>query len=193
MPRLFVAVELPADIKQRLTPLCHGIAGANWRSLEQFHLTLRFIGEVDGAQARDIDLALAGIAMPPFELALRGIGHFGDKRRPRALWAGVDEAEQLSRLSRRVERVLTEIGIAPEARKFTPHVTLAYLKDARMAEVNAHEALNGGFATPSFLVDRFFLFSSFLSSSGAIYSAEAEYPLLAAGETHAEFDLDTKQ
>lgn len=182
MPRLFVAIELPAEIKQRLHPLCHGVAGAKWRGVEQFHLTLRFIGEVDGAQARDIDLALAAVAVPPFDLSLRGIGHFGDRKRPRALWAGVVDEGTLNRLSRRVERVLTEIGIAPDARKFTPHVTLAYLKDSRMADVSAYETLNGAFTTPSFQVDRFFLFSSFLSSSGAIYSAEAEYPLAAGRE-----------
>jgi 2'-5' RNA ligase len=178
VPRLFVAIELPADIKQRLAPLCHGVAGAKWRGIEQFHLTLRFIGEVDGAQARDIDLALAEIELPPFELALRGIGHFGDKRRPRALWTGVGGNSMLKRLNRRVERVLSEIGIALEARKFTPHVTLAYLKDARMADVNAYEGQNGGFATPAFPIDHFSLFSSFLSSSGAIYSTEAEYSLV---------------
>jgi 2'-5' RNA ligase len=182
VPRLFVALDLPADVKTDLARLCHGLPGAKWRNLAQFHLTLRFIGEVDGAQARDIGQALAPIELPAFELALRGVNHFGNRKRPRVLWSGVHETRPVNRLNRRIQRVLAEIGLPPEKRKFRPHVTLAHLNGARMTDVNDFEAAFGGFATRPFRIEAFHLFASFLSSSGAIYTAEADYPLIGAAD-----------
>ena len=96
MHRLFVAVDLPDTVKTSLESLCAGVPGAKWRTRAQFHVTLRFIGEVDGGTARDIDEALSGVRAPSFDMAVCGIGHFGDNRRPRVLWAGVDRCGRIS-------------------------------------------------------------------------------------------------
>jgi 2'-5' RNA ligase len=127
--------------------------------------------------ARDIHDVLEQVKAPGFRLALRGIGHFGDRKHPRTLWAGVDNAEPVKFLHDRVERALTSVGLAPESRKFRPHVTLARLQGARMPAVTAFESRCNSFASEPFAVDRFVLFSSFLAGEGAIYTAEAEYPL----------------
>ena len=89
MIRLFVGLALPEDVTRRLALLGGGIPGARWMDEEQLHMTLRFIGEVDGAQFDDIRLALSAVQSPAFPLTLSGMGHFGDGRKLRALWAGV--------------------------------------------------------------------------------------------------------
>jgi 2'-5' RNA ligase len=177
MQRLFAAIELPDSVKDQLMALGAGLPGAKWRKRDQLHLTLRFIGEVHGGVARDVDEALACVRAPNFSIALRGIGHFGDRKRPRILWTGVDSSESVRFLNERIERALIRIGLEPERRKFKPHVTIAKLSGTRMHQVEHFEAEHLTFATAPFQVDKFTLFSSFLASDGAIYTPEADYGL----------------
>ena len=177
MLRLFVALDLPQETKSALMTLCHGVAGARWRRPDQLHVTLRFIGEVDGAMARDIVDVLGRIDAPAFELTVRGLGHFGDRKRPRVLWAGVDGEPALKRLQGKIVRALQEVGLEDEHRKFHPHITLARLQGARIADVTGFESLCGGYPALTVPVDNFVLFSSYLSGEGAIYTPEAVYPL----------------
>ncbi|MDP6343538.1 MAG: RNA 2',3'-cyclic phosphodiesterase [Alphaproteobacteria bacterium] len=177
MHRLFVAIEIPEGVKDGLTALCGGVDGARWRQREQMHLTLRFIGEVDGAVARDIDDTLRGIRAPAFSLTLQGTGFFADRTRARVLWAGVREERPLKQLHDKIERALADIGLEPERRRFRPHVTLARLSDVPRVEAEGYAARHGEYASGEFTVDRFMLFSSYLARDGAIYTPEAEYPL----------------
>jgi 2'-5' RNA ligase len=177
MIRLFVALELPENVRNRLTALEGGVPGARWASDEQLHLTLRFIGEVDGNVARDIDDALAGIRAPGFMLELAGVGEFGGKK-PRALWAGVRANDSLLHLQKKIETAMQRIGLAPEERKFSAHVTLARMRSApqeKVVQFLTHHAL---FASEPFKVDHFVLFSSYLGSGGSVYHAERSYPLM---------------
>src|SRR6185437_1775902 len=127
MIRLFVALDLPENIRARLLELQGGVPGARWSTNQQLHLTLRFIGEVDGDVAHDIDDTLAVIRAPAFALELSGVGEFGGKN-PRALWAGVKPNDALLHLQRKIETAMQRIGLPAEQRKFTPHVTLARLR-----------------------------------------------------------------
>ena len=79
MIRLFVALELPAPLRTRLALMQGGVPGAKWQREDQMHLTLRFIGEVDEGEARDIDEALATVRAPSFVLEVSGVGDFGGK------------------------------------------------------------------------------------------------------------------
>jgi 2'-5' RNA ligase len=179
MIRLFVALHIPEKMRERLVALQGGVPGARWASEEQMHLTLRFIGEVDGNVAHDIDDALAGIRAPSFTLELAGVGEFGGKN-PRALWAGVRPNEALLHLQKKVETALQRIGLPPESRKFSAHVTLARIKGApqeKIVQFLTHHAL---FASEPFGIDDFVLFSSHLSHSGSIYHPERVYPLTSA-------------
>ncbi len=177
MIRLFAAIPLPRDIRERLVSLRGGLKGAKWVQPENLHLTLRFIGEVRNDVASDLDFALSGIKAPAFELALDGVGTFGRGKRPHALWAGVEKSEPLAALQAKVESVLVRAGLEPEERKFSPHITLARLKDASRARAGQFVACHAAFHAGPFAIERFALYSSFLSSQSAIHIEEASYPL----------------
>lgn len=133
--RLFVALDLPEEMKHALVRLGGGVEGARWMAAETLHITLRFIGEVGRAEAAEIDAALAAIQAPAFTLKITGVGAYGEGRETRALWAGVERAEPLLHLQRKIERVLAAAGFEPDSRKFSPHITLARLKRARPEQV----------------------------------------------------------
>ena len=176
MIRLFAALALPDAVLDSLFALEYGVPGARWASREQLHLTLRFIGEVDGRDAAAIDDALAAISAPRFILELKGVGEFGGKN-PRALWAGIEPNEALVHLQRKIETALQRIGLEAETRKFTPHVTLARLRASppgRMLDFLTDHAL---YRSGAFEVGAFTLFSSVLTSDGSHYTPERVYAL----------------
>ena len=177
MIRLFVGLGLPEALSERLTGLRGQIPGARWVPPENHHITLRFIGEVDEETAGDVDAALSRIDAPPFEVALQGVGHFESRGLVRALWAGVAREPALDHLQARVETACQRAGLAPEGRKFHPHVTLARCRDTRTARIAGFLADHGGFRAPAFPVGSFGLYSSTLGRGGAVYIREADYPL----------------
>lgn len=174
--RLFVALAMPEAVAQSLLLLQGGVPGARWHPRENLHLTLRFIGEVDGREAADIDDALAAIRAPGFTLELNGLGTFGN-RDPRQLWAGVRPNEALMHLQRKIESALQRIGLAPEPRKFTPHVTLARLKAPRRDKLMEYMSAHALYASAPFAVSAFALYESMLTPNGSLYTIEREYPL----------------
>ncbi len=177
MPRLFVAIDPAAPVRDALARLCHGVPGAKWVAPEQFHLTLRFIGEVEAGLLDEIAEALGDVEAPAFRLALDGVGHFPPRGAPRVLWAGVNDGTAPGRLHDRIEARLRQLGVAPDRRGFAPHVTLARLKQAPLARVRDYLALHGAFATQDFPVTEFHLYSSHLGAAGAVHRVEASYPL----------------
>lgn len=177
MPRLFVAVELPEDVKDALDGLCEGLQGARWTRDRQFHLTLRFLGEVDSARARKVGEILNAVRADPFELELVGVGHFPPRGRPRVVWAGIRPCEGLVDLHRRLTSVLKRAGFGPDERKFAAHVTLGRLDGTTATQVGLYEGRHLDFRCEPFPVTGFALFSSFLSREGALHRVEARYPL----------------
>jgi len=178
MIRLFVAIDLPQSVRERLVALQGGVPGARWSTSEQIHLTLRFIGEVTETLGHDIDDALTAIRAPSFSVELSGVGEFGGKN-PRALWAGVKSNDALLHLQRKIETALQRIGLEPEPRKYSPHITLARLKSPpreKIVQFLTHGAL---FAAGPFPVNSFVLFSSHLTPGGSIYNPERVYRLTA--------------
>lgn len=176
MIRLFVALDLPETVQERLLALEGGVPGARWSSVGQLHLTLRFIGEVDEDIAHDVDDTLSTIHAPSFSLELSGVGEFG-ARNPRALWAGVKSSDALLHLQRKVETALQRIGLPAEQRKYSPHVTLARLRAAPREKVMQFLTHCSLFSAGPFPVTQFVLFSSHPSPSGSIYTPERAYPL----------------
>ncbi len=155
-----------------------GVPGARWVRPENMHLTLRFIGEVENGTADDVDAALGTVAAAPFDLSFAGVGHFGKPSAARILWAGVNPNDALDHLQAKVEAAVTRAGLPAEQRRFSPHITLARLKRAQSGRVEQFVAEHAGFRAAPITIDRFVLYSSFLSSSGAIYTLEAEYSLI---------------
>jgi len=180
MIRLFVAVPLPLQVRQSLARISTGVPGARWTQPDNLHLTLRFIGEVREPKAHDIAEALSLVEGRPFQVRVRGVGQFGDRKRARVLWAGVEPQAEVQLLHTRIENKLKRIGLAPEGRKFQAHVTLARLKGASIDRVGRFLFDHAGFETPPFEVSGFSLFSSHLGQAGAIHSVEADYPLVDA-------------
>lgn len=174
--RLFLAIPIPPAVADRLLTLKTDVPGSSWRTEEQFHLTLRFIGEVDEATARDIDTEVGRISAAPFEIALEGVGSFGG-REPSALWAGVAASLALMQLASSCEAAIRNAGLPPEARRYKPHVTVAYLNGTRDIDVAGFLADAAEFRTAPFTVDHFCMYSSRATRSGSRYVEEAVYPL----------------
>jgi 2'-5' RNA ligase len=177
MYRLFVAIDLPEEVKKEVAGIAGKLQGGRWVPDSQLHLTLRFIGEADEALFRAIKAALAGVRGTPFPLALKGVGHFPPGRYPRVLWVGMEESTPLMELQRRVESALADAGVPPEGRRFSPHITLARLKDTAAAAVAAFEERFSAFRTAPFPAGEFHLYSSTLTRDGAIHTREASYSL----------------
>lgn len=178
MPRLFVALDLPETLKNTLNAICRGIPGTRWLPPNQLHLTLRFIGDVDDSTFREIKNGLSSNDLPPISCHLSGIGCFPSKGRPRVIWVGVrDEATGLTTLQRQVEKDIRKLRLSPEERPFTPHITLARLKNPPREAVTDFLSRNADFQGGLFCVTAFHLYSSRLTPRGAIHTLEQSYQL----------------
>ena len=180
MIRLFVALRLEPSIRTLLSGLGSTIPGSRTVPEDQIHLTLRFIGEVESSRLNDIRECLTEVQAEPLNVAIKGVGHFPPRGRPRVIWAGIEPAGDLVILRNKVNRALMQCGIEPEQRKYHPHVTLARLNNSPPGKVAHFLAGNSLLESPPFSIDRITLFSSSLSHKGARHYVEAEYPLLRA-------------
>src|SRR5215207_6004732 len=176
MPRLFAGLEIPAEIGQSLSNLRGGLPGARWIDPENYHVTLRFIGDIDGVYANEIASMLFRINRKPFEVKVKGLSSFGG-RKPRAVVASVVPSRPLIELQAERERLMQRIGLDPEGRKFTPHVTLARLHDASSQDVADYLSVRGYFPSRTFMASRFVREARCLSRPPASSSAKADNPV----------------
>jgi len=176
MPRLFTGLEIPRHIGDSLAMMRGGLPGARWIDPDNYHLTLRFIGDIDDALARDIAGLLGRVQRKPFELRLDGLTSFGG-RKPRAVVAAVTPVAPLLELQAEHDRLLQRMGLEPEGRKYIPHVTLARLRETSSHQVAEFLSARGHYRSAAFEVLRFVLFSSRASTGGGPYVVEAAYPL----------------
>lgn len=176
--RLFVALDLPWALRERLSMLSgSAIQGARWVPPENMHLTLRFIGEVPGHRAEDIDHALAALRGRGFAVTLSGVGTFAKGGRSTSLWVGAARNPQLDHLQNKIETALQRCGLEPERRRFQPHVTLARLDNVAKSKLAAFVQAHNLFRSEPVAVQHFTLFSSRLGKEQSVYTAEVEYPL----------------
>lgn len=177
--RLFVALELPETVRDQLARLMLGLPGVRWVPPANYHLTLRFIGEVNAPEAEEVDLALAGIRAKPFELRLSGLGTFEKAGRVQSLHAVAERTPGLQHLQAKIETALQRAGLPPERRRFAPHVTLARTDLAPLDRLAGFLQAHNLFRTEPVLVEHFVLFSSRLGKEQAVYTPEVEYALAA--------------
>jgi RNA 2',3'-cyclic 3'-phosphodiesterase len=178
MPRIFTGLEVPKNVAQSLSLLRGGLPGARWIDPENYHLTLRFIGDVDDQTELEVASLLARVRRKPFELRFDALSSFGG-RRPRAVIATLAQTAALMELQAEHERLMQRVGLEPEGRKYTPHVTLARLRDSSSRQVADYLTTRALLAPLPFTVSRFVLFSSRASVGGGPYVIEAAYPLAA--------------
>ncbi len=176
MPRLFVGLEIPEDIRQRLARLTAPLPGAKWVDNRNYHVTLRFAGDIDNLTAREFVDQLARIDIRCFSMRLKGLGSFGGAD-PRAIWAGVEAGTELDELARATERAARLAGLKPENRAFVPHVTLARLKHSRDDAVARLLGRHATFRSADIFVGRFVLYSSKPGVGGGPYVIEDTFPL----------------
>jgi len=176
MLRLFVGIDFPPELKLRLSLLCFGIPGAKWVDPGNFHLTLRFIGEIGEDVAADIDEALSRLRARRFAIQIAGTGVFGGEK-PHSLWARVERTPELVGLRDKIEQALIRTGLPPEPRKFAPHVTLARLRNPPVDKLRDFLTANAQFRAEPLPVEGFSLIASFQTKAGSVYEEQAEYPL----------------
>jgi len=180
--RSFIAIELPDGVKRGLRELQAQLkessqAPIKWVDPANIHLTLKFLGNVAADRLNEITAAMTQAVQgtPSFSLKLQDLGVFPNPRRVQIVWVGVGgEVEKLARLQQRVESGLEKLGFPPEGRRFTPHLTLARLRDRatpeerqRLGQLIAETEFD---AAPSFIADSVKLMKSQLTREGPIYS-----------------------
>jgi RNA 2',3'-cyclic 3'-phosphodiesterase len=144
--RIFIAIELPPPVLDRLDDLQARLRQdlparwVRWVRPQGMHLTLKFLGENPASRVDAVSAAMvnAAAAHAPFSLSVHGLGCFPNLRRPRVLWVGVEEpAGVLAALQRDVERALVPLGFSPEARPFSPHLTLGRVRGGARGQIEA--------------------------------------------------------
>ena len=176
---LFAAIDIPDKIARDIARVQRGVSGARWRSAQQLHLTLGYFGDIDDDRAEMLDDELARNPGGGFELTLSGASHFGHEE-VRSIWTGTEDSAPLLALHKHCRRAARRAGITPEARKYVPHVTLAYMKpESPLDRIIAFEQNMARFKSGPFWVDGFTLYSSHQKKKGSnLYRVEATYPLL---------------
>ena len=176
MPRLFIGLEVPEHVSLRLSCLRGGLQGARWVDPSDYHLTLRFIGDIDRRTARDIEDELSEIDAGPIEVKVTDLGVFGGDK-PHTLFASIAPNRALTDLQGESERRLRRLGFPPEPRKFVPHVAIARLRSTSVLDLADYLQANGHVPQQGFTAERFALFSARESVGGGPYIVEAAYPL----------------
>lgn len=176
MPRLFTALEVPEDVAEALSTYRGGLSGARWIDAENYHVTLRFLGDIDEEVAQEAAYLLGQVRRAPFDVTIEGLDAFGGDR-PRALIARIAPSPAIVELQAEHERLMRRAGLPSEKRKFAPHVTLARLRDASPRAVADYLGLRGGPPGLTFRADQFVIYSSRDSVGGGPYVLEAAYPL----------------
>jgi 2'-5' RNA ligase len=177
--RLFIAIPLPKRVKRKLLDLQQPIDGMRWQSQEQMHLTLKFVGEVDKTTASELRHELDNIVHPDFTMTIAGIGYFPEGKKPKVVWAGIKENENLQELHQKVEGHCEEMGIAPENRSYKPHITLGRTKNTSKRAVTSFINQHKKFTITDTPVSKFVLYESKLHPDGARHQRLQTYLLKA--------------
>lgn len=184
--RTFVAFDVPPDVRDRtakiVTTLSQETESIRWVNIDNLHVTLKFIGDVEDREiysiCKAVQMAVNGVNH--FSLPCRGIGAFPSVDRPRTIWAGIDDTEcRLTSLFARLESELSELGIPPEPRKFIPHLTLGRIKHARKHLGNLSAVLDSMAATDIgwLPVEELTVYTSELRKDGPVYTVVSRVSL----------------
>jgi len=170
--RLFVGLELPLPSRTLLAGLDPNIKGLRWLPVEQIHLTMSFLGDVDLQHEERLKEALAKVHVPPFFLPIHGVGLFGGSR-PTVVWAGVGKGHpHLFALHHHLQDAVLHAGLEPDLKAFHPHITLGRAKNASRSALLPFLRRHAETEFDLWKVAGFTLFSSLLSVEGAKHEIE---------------------
>lgn len=180
--RLFTGIDVPEAIKERLDVLISHLrahAHLKWSPVYNLHITTKFIGQWPDEKLDQLTEALRGVTAPgPVEIEIRGLGWFPNARSPRVFWAGIEASPTLAELARVTDALMEKFGVPPETRRFSPHLTLARIKeptplDGMRRAIEKIESAEFG----KFTAETFHLYRSQPGASGSIYTKLAGFPL----------------
>lgn len=176
--RLFIALDLPDEVRRALAALSLTLPLPRRAAEETLHLTLVFLGDLNGDAAEEVDARLRELKVAPFDMSLQGVGLFGGSR-PRVVWAGTAPCPELEALHTRVVGAVRRAGVQPEARRFMPHVTLGRFAPGQADLPRLESAVAGAtsFRAGPWRVGQITLYQSRLHPDGARHTALADYPL----------------
>jgi 2'-5' RNA ligase len=176
--RLFTAIDLPPDVTGRLDALIaklRPLANIGWSPAANLHITTKFIGQWPEERLPLMQAALAGMGRrTPISIRVSGLGFFPNQKSPRLFWAGVEAPAELGALARDIDSALAKLGVESESRAYSPHITLARIKQAAPALTLGLEEVGPDFG--SFVADRFYLYLSKPGRSGSVYTKLSEFP-----------------
>ena len=175
--RTFICIEIPADILSTFGSLQNSLKslgrGVRWTRTEGIHLTLKFLGDVEGERIKDISEALvqAKEGVEPFTVLIKGQGAFPNLKQPRVFWIGVeDSTKSLWRLQERIENSLLTVGFKKEERRYSPHLTLGRVKERENVDLITDRFQKEQIEESEFTVKEIVIMKSELKSSGAVYT-----------------------
>lgn len=173
MKRLFVSIELPESLRQRLAEMDPHLRGVRWLEPRQMHLTLSFLGDVSSEIQETFMEKLRAISWKSFFLPLVGLGTFPGKGWPKIIWIGVGTGHpHLFQLYKRVQDAVLATGLEPDLRAFNPHVTLARCRDVSPQTIRPFLKTQAAFDAGMIHVESFCLNSSELTPAGSVYTPE---------------------
>jgi 2'-5' RNA ligase len=184
--RLFVALEIPSAVRENLASFVEQLRPlapqSRWVRTENLHVTLKFIGETPSEKLDAIRAALATARSPQaVPIKFHGLGFFPNAKRPRVFWAGMEATPNLKTLVSDIERAMEKLGIPPEQRPFSPHLTLARFEPPRLPEnLRSRIQENAAREFGSLATKEFHLIESKLKPSGAEYTTLESFPLVVA-------------
>lgn len=176
--RLFIALALPDPVRNAIASLSEPLQGLSWTRPEQWHLTLRFLGDVTEEQLDRMRERLATVRVEPFILPIEGVGTFPPRRPPKIVWVGVGAGHpRLHQLRQRIDDAILGTGFPLDVRTFHPHVTIARCTADAGPALARWIRMHGEFLAPPFRVEAFDLYSSELRPTGAVHTLVLRFPL----------------
>jgi 2'-5' RNA ligase len=176
--RLFTALDIPDALRDQIaTARTPDALNARWTPPKQYHITLRFVGEVDSETASEYDETLDTVSAPEAECTPYGLDVLPSHRNPSVLIVGLDRTDTLLSVYQAVSDALENAGLDPESRPYRPHVTLARLDDCAPETVHRYLQKHDASNLPSFAAQEFYLYESTLTPDGAVHERRASYAL----------------
>jgi 2'-5' RNA ligase len=179
--RLFTGIDLPADVTaaiDRLIAELRPSAPIAWSKASNLHITTKFIGSWPEERLPELRAVLGSLPpRAPIPIAVRGLGYYPNARAPRVFWAGVEAGPELAALAREIDERTAALGIEPEKRQYSPHLTLARIREAAdLSALRKAVETRGGAPFGAFTADRFYLYLSKPGPGGSVYTKLSEFP-----------------